>query len=303
MTTKATKTRLVGRIKFDNEVLRKDLEVLAGLPIIKEQYDEFSSGTWINHSLWNRSGEWKDTQYTDFDHPAVKTQIGEATAYLSQIIEDTFDVQHMRMARVRNLVEGQVIPHIDFLELSEKKDGYVRILIPLETCLDSYHTEENFGVFRMRKGDIWILESTVPHGAHNLGSDNRCILSLDFQYTDEENPHYSRIFKNKAIHDETVRPALVARTPLEPEDLEDYLNMLAIQFKDVYEAEQVLVKLSEMQLRYESPVSDIYKNLVAVAKITKKDELIAHCEKMQKFYIGSRVLNERFPLRKGLIEA
>lgn len=299
----ATKTRLVGRIKFDNAALKEDLKVLQALPIIKEQYDEFSSGTWINHSLWNRTGEWSDTQYTDFDHPAVRTQIGEATAYLSRIIEETFDVEHMRMARVRNLIDGQVIPHVDFLELSEKKDGYVRILIPLETCLDSYHTEEKFGVFRMRKGDIWILESTLPHGAHNLGKDNRRILSLDFQYTDEDNPHYSRIFKNKAIHDEAVRPALVARTVLEEEDLDDYLELLSAGFSAKNDAEQVLFKLSELQLRFESPVSDIYKNLVTVARKTGSPELIEHCESMQKFYIGSRVLNERFPLREGLVEA
>jgi hypothetical protein len=294
----ATNTRLLGRIEFDNDALKKDLKVLSELPTIREPYDEFSFGTWINCSLWNRTGEWKDTQYTDFDHPAVKTQIGNETAYLSKFIEDVFDVENLRMARVRNLIKGQVFAHVDFLELSEKKDRYIRILIPLETCLDSYHTEERFGVFRMRKGDIWILESTIPHGAHNLGSDNRRILSLDFQYTDEENPHYSRIFKNKAVHDESVCPALVVQTHLEPEDLEDYLHMLAERFNDKYDAEQILVKLSEIQLRYKSPVSDIYKNLVAVAKITQKSDLIEHCEKMQKFYIGSRVLGERFPLRK-----
>ena len=127
----ATKTRLVGRITFDNALLKKDLKVLSELPIIKEQYDEFSSGTWINHSLWNRTGEWTDTQYSDYDHPAIRTQVGTATAYLSKIIEECFDVEHMRMARVRNLVKGLVIPHTDFLELSEEKDRYVRILIPL----------------------------------------------------------------------------------------------------------------------------------------------------------------------------
>jgi hypothetical protein len=296
-----TKTRLVGRIKFDNELLKKDLKILADLPIIKEQYDEFSSGTWINHSLWNRTGEWQDTQYSDYDHPAVRTKIGTATSYLSKIIEEYFDVEHMRMARVRNLINGLVVPHTDFLELSEDKDRYVRILIPLETCLDSYHTEENFGVFRMRKGDIWILESTVPHGALNLASDNRRILSLDFQYSEIANPHYSLIFKNKSIHDETVSPALVARTPLEPEDLDDYLEVLSERFREKDDAEQIMVQLSEIQLRFESPVSDIFKNLTAVAKITKKDELIEHCEQMRRFYIGARVMNERFPLRKNLL--
>ncbi|MBB5411219.1 hypothetical protein HDG34_005179 [Paraburkholderia sp. HC6.4b] len=296
----ATKTRLVGRIKFDNALLKKDLKVLSELPIIKEQYDEFSSGTWINHSLWNRTGEWTDTQYSDYDHPAIRTQVGTATAYLSRIIEECFDVEHMRMARVRNLVKGLVIPHTDFLELSEEKDRYVRILIPLETSLDSYHTEENFGVFRMRKGDIWILESTVPHAALNLTTDNRRILSLDFQYADIPNPHYSLIFKDRSIHDETVAPALVARTKLEPEDLHDYLELLSERFKDKDDAEQILVNLSEIQLRFDSPVSDIYHNLTAVARLTQRHDLIEHCEKMRKFYIGSRVMNERFPLRKGL---
>lgn len=295
-----TQTRLVGRINFDNELLKKDLKTLSELPIIKEQYDEFSSGTWINHSLWNRTGEWTDTTYSDYDHPAVRTQVGTATSYLSKIIEDYFDVEHMRMARVRNLINGLVVPHTDFLELSEEKDRYVRILIPLETCLDSYHTEEKFGVFRMRKGDIWILESTVPHSALNLASDNRRILSLDFQYADIPDPHYSLIFKDPSIHDETVAPALVARTRLEQEDLEDYLLLLSERFHDKEDAEKIMVNLSEIQLRFESPVSDIYKNLNAVAKLTKREDLIEHCEKMQQFYIGRRVMNERFPLRKNL---
>ena len=296
-----TSTRLVGRITFDNELLKRDLKVLADLPSIKEQYDEFGSGTWINHSLYNRSGDWKDTVFADIDHPAIQTEVGANVPYLSKIVEQYFDTSHMSMARVRNLIDGLVIPHTDFLELSKNKDQYVRILIPLETCINSYHSEEKFGVFRMRKGDIWILESTVPHSAINLTSDDRRILSLDFRYFDVENPHYSLIFKNRAIHDETVKPALVSRTTIESEDLQDYLHQLSERFLDKDDAEQILVKLSQIQLRFDSPVSDIYKNLTEVAKLTQREDLIEHCEKMRTFYIGSRAMNERFPLRKGLI--
>ncbi|CAB3764260.1 aspartyl/asparaginyl beta-hydroxylase domain-containing protein [Paraburkholderia solisilvae] len=295
-----TATRLVGRVKFDDALLKQDLKVLSELPLLREQYDEFGSGTWINHSLWNRTGEWTDTQYSDYDHPAIRTQAGAATPYLSKIIEECFDIEHLRMARVRNLVDGLVIPHTDFLELSEEKDRYIRILIPLETCIDSYHTEENFGVFRMRKGDIWILESTLPHGALNLTSDNRRILSLDFQYADILNPHYSLIFKDPSIRDESIRPALVSRTKLEAEDLQDYLELLSTSFNDKDDAEHILVKLSKVHLRFESPVSDIYKNLTEVAKMTRRQDLVEHCEKMQRFYIGSRLMNERFPLRRGI---
>ncbi|WP_127959801.1 hypothetical protein [Serratia microhaemolytica] len=75
---------------------------------------------------------------------------------------------------------------------------------------------------------------------------------------------------------------------------------MAERFKEKDDAEKILVRLSEIQLRFEAPVSDIYRNLIAVAQRTKQPEIITHCEKMQKFYIGSRVMNERFPLRKDL---
>lgn len=297
----ASKTRIAGRIRFDAAALEHDLAALDRIPIIKEQYDEFSAGTWINHSLYNRTGEWNDTRYSDFEHPARKTQVGEQTPYLCRLVEELFDVQNMRMARVRNLIDGIVIPHVDFLELSADKDRYIRILIPLETCLDSCHFEETFGVSRMRKGDIWILESQVPHGACNLGSDSRRILSLDFQYWDQAQPDYSRIFTERCVRDESVAPAMIERSGLAPEDCADYLRMLATQFNDRYDAEKIVVKLTHLQLRYESSVTDIFDNLVAVSRLTRDPGLVTYCEDLRRFYIGAREMDERFDLRPGLV--
>ena len=155
----------------------------------------------------------------------------------------------------------------------------------------------------MRKGDIWILESQVPHSAYNLSSDNRRILSIDFQYKDEINPDYSRIFKDKSIHNESFEPAMVHRVKLEQEDLKDYLQMLSTQFKEKFDAENILLKLANLQIRYDSLVSDIYENLIQVAKLTKNQELISHAMSMKRFYIGQRVMDERFILRKDLLEA
>ena len=39
--------------------------------------------TWINHSLYNGTGESTDTVFSDFDHPAVRTQVGSSMPYLS----------------------------------------------------------------------------------------------------------------------------------------------------------------------------------------------------------------------------
>jgi hypothetical protein len=296
-------TRIITRFKFDDSLLKQELKVLEDLPRIKEQYDEFAYGSWINHSLWNNTGKWRDTQFMDLDQSPKKTEIAHQMPYLCQFIENTFDLEHMTMARIRNLVDGGVIPHIDFLELSENKYGYVRILIPLETCIDSYHTEESFGVFRMRKGELWVLESQVPHAAYNLGNDNRRILSIDFHYTDEESPHWSRILKDKSAVDEVHEPAFIPRSSLSEEEMNEYIGMLAEQFVDKYSAEDVLKKLMLLQLKFTSPVSDVYENLILVAKRTGNQELVDHAINMRRFYIGSRVMDERFIIRKDMLEA
>lgn len=69
-----TKTKLVANLKLDEKALAKELEFLDSLPKIKEQYDEFSSGTWINHSLWNSTGHWKDTEFIDIDGHCIETE-------------------------------------------------------------------------------------------------------------------------------------------------------------------------------------------------------------------------------------
>ncbi|RSD25948.1 aspartyl/asparaginyl beta-hydroxylase domain-containing protein, partial [Vibrio pectenicida] len=125
------------------------------------------------------NGDYRNTQYKDNPNSAKLTELGEKTDYINSVIRKYFDVDNLKMVRTRNLVNGQVVPHKDFIELDDNKGKYIRILIPLETSLTSYHSDEHYGVFRMRKGDIWQLDASVVHAAYNFGNGNRVILCLD----------------------------------------------------------------------------------------------------------------------------
>ena len=52
-----------------------------------------------------------------------------------------------------------LIPHKDFIEFGQQKEKYLRVLIPLEAPMTSYHSDEDYGMFRMRKGEIWMLDA------------------------------------------------------------------------------------------------------------------------------------------------
>ncbi|RBP25474.1 MULTISPECIES: hypothetical protein [Bacillus] len=42
---------IIGKLNLNEELLKKDLVTIANFPVIPEEYDEFSSGYWMNNSL------------------------------------------------------------------------------------------------------------------------------------------------------------------------------------------------------------------------------------------------------------
>ncbi|NOH70856.1 hypothetical protein F0225_05800 [Vibrio pectenicida] len=72
-----SKTKLLGKIEFDTDKLIQDLEVISQFPVFEEEYNEFNSGTWINNSLWNDNGDYRNTQYKDNPNSAKLTELGK----------------------------------------------------------------------------------------------------------------------------------------------------------------------------------------------------------------------------------
>lgn len=66
---------IIGKLNLNEELLKKDLATIANFPVIPEEYDEFSSGYWMNNSLWNASNDKNDTMYRDFDHAKTTNRV------------------------------------------------------------------------------------------------------------------------------------------------------------------------------------------------------------------------------------
>ena len=66
---------IFGKIDINDNLLKKDLEIHDAFPKIPEEYDEFSSGFWMNCTLMSASEDQTDTQYRDYDHSIKKNRI------------------------------------------------------------------------------------------------------------------------------------------------------------------------------------------------------------------------------------
>ena len=255
-------SEMIGKITFNDELLQNDLKIIAQFPTLEEEYAEFGIGSWKNHSLWNSDGDFKNTQYSDYSSLAKITQLGEMLPYITHMIKENFDVTDIKMVRVRNLVNGFVIPHKDFVELNQNKKKYLRVFIPLENNKNAYHSDEE-SVFQMQKGEVWKLDASIVHAAANFSVDSRVNLCLDFQFTKNTAPE--AIFLDKSIATGVVAPTLPARKNFSNFDLNLKLNNLAANLNK-NNLLNTLVDLSKIHFEYDVSIVDCYDWLLFVAE-------------------------------------
>lgn len=85
-----------GKVNFDEKKLEKDLQTHTTFPKISEEYDEFSSGFWMNCTLWGASEDEKDTQYRDYNHEIKQTSYGKQLPYISNFIQENFNIKKFK---------------------------------------------------------------------------------------------------------------------------------------------------------------------------------------------------------------
>lgn len=280
---------MIGKLEFDNECLTKDLETIAKFPVLMEEYEEFGTGTWKNHSLWNNDGDFNNTQYQDFATPALITELGQQLPYINQLILDNFDTTYLKMVRARNLINGFVVPHKDFVELERAKNHYLRVFIPLENNSDAYHSDEA-SVFQMQKGEIWRLDASIVHAAANFGQDSRVHLCLDFQLPEALNS-FSSIYLDEKLADAKVAPTVPKREAYM--GLEEKLDNLAKSI-NTDTLLDTLVELSKLHFQYDVSIIDCYDWLLSVAEKSGNADVIRKCKQLKTYMIEKRVFGERF---------
>jgi hypothetical protein len=189
--------KILGKIDFNQERLRKELDIINSCPVLNEEHSEFSVGTWRDHILGKNNGDRMDI-----------TSLGQKLKYIHEIIHDNFDLENLKTLRIKNLIDGLVIPHKGFLALRPDKNYYIQIAISLENNREFYHSDE-YGVFQMPQGEIWLLDTNIVHAAVNFSNNSRIFLCLDFQFPGVV--PIDKLFKNKSVTNKNLTPQIPER--------------------------------------------------------------------------------------------
>ncbi|PPK67119.1 aspartyl/asparaginyl beta-hydroxylase domain-containing protein [Actinokineospora auranticolor] len=285
------RSHILGKIELDQQRLKLDLDYLETVPVVQEEYDEFSNGYWKNIPLWNASGQADDRLYRDIEGGAVATEHTARTPYLSEIVTSVFNTAHLQMARTRNLKNAVVIPHRDFVELDRNADLYFRTFMVLEESPRAYHSNEDT-VVRFRPGEIWFLDAASEHSAVNLSELSRQSLCVDFAF---DGPFDEKeIFADPTVYSPGGEPEFVPRKPFTSETRDRILSLANVLERDNFR--DVLFMLSKVHFLYEVHPAQTYTWLVDIAKATGDEKMVTKAEQIRAFAIDARALTDRFSL-------
>ncbi len=282
-------SRLLGRLPLDQDALAQDLAMINSFPRVPEEYDEFSSGFWKNCSLWNDTGDSLDTQYRTYEGQARQTAYGEKLPYVGQLLRRHFDFRHLKMVRVRNLIDAIILPHRDFVELEGERSRYFRVFVALEHNLDSFHSDEE-SVFQMQPGEVWWLDAAIVHAAANFSPKSRAHLCLDFQFPTAEFDA-SDIFADRGGIDFDVTPTLKSREVFDAgeEALAAFAPALTPHtFRDM------AFLLSKLHFDKAVPIIACFDWLATMAARQEDKALEEKAKRLRSYMIERRELGERF---------
>ena len=285
------RSHILTKLDIDPARAAADLDYLAKVPRVEEQYDEFSSGYWKNISLANASGDADDSAYRDIEGPATTTAHGQATPYLMSLVEEHFDRARVKMVRARNLIDALVVPHRDFIDLDESADRYFRVFMVLEDNPQAFHADTN-EVVRMRPGEVWFLDAAAVHSAANLSVNGRQSICLDFVLGPEEDE--SVIFKDRSTYVPGITPEKPARAPFTAGHHTELLKLSTIIDRDNFK--DILFLLSKLHYRYEFPAERTYDVLLEICRGSNDPALVDKAEMLRDFMIGARQMDERFTI-------
>lgn len=279
---------IIGTIDISRYELTGDLNYLNSVKKQPEEYDEFGQGYWKNLSLFNATGVAEDSQYRN-SQSCLPTGHMEHCSSVAKLIYDNFDFTHMKMVRARNLVDGMVIPHRDFVEL-DKSIHYFRVFVPLENNKQSFHSDEN-GVFQMRPGEVWFLDAAINHAAINFASQSRMFLCLDFIFEDDFRD--TQIFRAHAKVDTSPsRDVYVQRKPMDESLRTTIVDAISkvispSTFKDL------LFLVSKYHFNYQLPVAACYDWLVEAADLAGDSVVLEKAMAIKRYLIEQRAMGER----------
>lgn len=279
---------IIGTLDLTKFDLASSIAYLNGISKQAEEYDEFAQGYWKNISLFNSTGRADDTQYRN-TRTCVPTEHVEHCQGLAHMIMACFKLDNLTMVRARNLIDGMVIPHRDFVELDPRL-RYLRVFLPLETNDRAFHSDAS-GVFQMRVGELWYLDAASDHAAINFSSGRRLFLCLDFAFASSFDD--TDIIAPTAPFTRGGAPHYVHRSVIAETEKRGIVDALACllsreTFKDLVFA------VSKIRFTRDAGVAECYDWVVEAARRSSDPILLDKALKLRRYLVEERALGERF---------
>jgi hypothetical protein len=283
-------SRIVGTIDLSDYKIADDLNYLNSVIKVAEEYDEFSQGYWQNLSLMNASGDANDGLYRNNQIPRPTQHMRNCPA-ISRLLDENFDLADLTMVRTRNLIDGMVIPHKDFVEL-DKQRRYLRLMIPLEANPNAFSSDE-FGVFQMRPGEVWVLDAAIGHAAINFSTRSRIFLCLDYAFVGDARER--SLLKQSTRVEVRNRDIYIPRKPMNTNHQGRIVEGLS-RIVSLFTLKDLLFAVSKYHFIYDVPVTAGFEWLKEAATMAKDKESYEKINKLTRYLIESRELGERFSL-------
>lgn len=277
------RSRMLGRIDLDEAAARDEALFLAGLPA-REDYAEYTFGTWRAHVLWNGTGDEADGTFRPHRSRPKPTRVAESIPYVASLLERVFDLDRISWVRAFVCRDGVLVPHRDFIELSET---FWRIQFPILTDPTCLHLEED-QAFHMRLGELWEIDATTVHGACTLGKATRVSICVDAPRCETGVP-----WRSGALSPPTD-VAVPRRPPLDDAFVGGILGLSSVI--EAHNVRDIVSVLARVPYYKDTHAVRVFDWLEEIARRAGDAELARKAEGYRRFCIERRGLGETFDL-------
>lgn len=283
---------MLARFELDAERLAAELAAVEALPF-NGSYGDFVCGELASAMLFNRTGDSADGMLEDYSGPGCLTASGRAMPYLIGLLQERFDLTTLRFARLIRLGRNSVlVPHCDYLELARR---FSRIHVPLRTDERCYSAQEST-VFRMRQGEVWLLDATKVHSAASFSPVRRIHLVLDFAEADDP----GALLRAGAAGDGATAAAapaapaspaipashVVDRQPIAASERQALEGLSGVLAEDnVTDVLSILVKTC---FQRDVAVGSVFGWLHEIAVAGGRPDLVSHVVGLEEYYVSHR---------------
>lgn len=282
------RTRYMAAIPLDAARLEKDLEQSSTFRYSEAYSNYLIGGPWKSCMLWARGGDPGDGVLTDYayDQPSTFTEYGKQLPYLQELITNTVDTTRLNFVRVAVFSNSVIIPHRDFLELSELPEdarSAHRLHIPLATHEDCFFSEGNV-VYRMRAGEVWFFDASQIHSVASLSNASRIHLIFDFFDQPGGGPLVTVADQSGSAGIPADRT--VVRPPLSGSGRADLLRLADVLTMDNFS--EVFSIIIKKHFRWDGGDDFVWDTMTALARGCKDPTVLPHTLELRRYYTLER---------------